>query len=338
MLERFPPGGYPIGWYPVSASRRLAPGQIEPVRYFGRDLALYRTQGGAARLVDRVCPHLGASMSLGRVDGENIVCGMHGFEFGEDGRCVKLAYGTRPPPTARLTSYPIQEVNGYVYTFYSPDGAEPGWKIEPLDWDGWTPLRHERLEFRGHPQETTENSVDIGHFKAVHYYNASVEQAPLADGEKLTSAYRVVRPWFGRRFPNVTFEVGFNVLVHGLGYSLIHATVDHTPISIRFYANAIPIDGERMHLHIAAAIRKLPVPGLNRIIREAVFAGLRHDVTQDIPFWESKHYLEKPLLAEGDGPIAVYRRWCRQFYAAPPMLRPPPGPDPNAFPRGSTPH
>jgi nitrite reductase/ring-hydroxylating ferredoxin subunit len=337
MSERFPPGGHPVGWYPVSASSELAPGQVEPVHYFGRDMVLYRTRAGVARLVDRVCPHLGASMALGRVDGENIVCGMHGFEFGDDGRCVKLAYGTRPPPTARLNSYPVHEINGFVYTFYSPDGAEPTWNIEPIDWDGWTSLRHGRLEFRSHPQETTENSVDIGHFNAVHYYTASVEQAPLTDGEKLTSSYRVIRPWFGRRFPNVTFEVGFNVLVHGLGYSLIHASVDHTPISIRFYANAIPLDGERMHLHIAAAIRKLPLPGLNSIIREAVFAGLRHDVTQDIPFWESKHYLEKPLLAEGDGPIAIYRRWCRQFYAAPSRSRQPAGPPPSVFPSGTHP-
>ena len=60
--------------------------------------------------------------------------------------------------------------------------------------------------------------------------------------------------------------------------------------------------------------RYMAVPGLISIIRESVFMELRHDVSQDIPFWESKHHIEKPLLAEGDGPIGIYRRWSQQFY------------------------
>ena len=51
-------------------------------------------------------------------------------------------------------------------------------------------------------------------------------------------------------------------------------------------------------------------------MRAAVLEGLRHDVSQDIPFWHSKRNTERPLLAEGDGPIAIYRRWCKQFYPA----------------------
>jgi phenylpropionate dioxygenase-like ring-hydroxylating dioxygenase large terminal subunit len=314
MLERFPSERFPESWYPIRPSNQLAPKQVEAVHYFGRDMVLYRTESGRACLSDPICPHMGANLGLGRVQGENLVCGMHGFEFDGEGRCVKLAYGTRPPVTARLTLFPVQEINGYIYSYYSPNGSLPTWKLEPLNWDGWTSLRHGRLEFVGHPQETTENSVDIGHFKSVHHYTATAEGELETDAQKLTSSYRVVRPWFGRRFQRPHFKVQFHVLAHGFGYSLVHARVERTPISIRFYINAVPIDGERMQLHIAAAIRKFPVPGLDRIIREAVFQGLRHDVSQDIPFWESKHFLERPLLAEGDGPIGTYRRWCKQFY------------------------
>jgi nitrite reductase/ring-hydroxylating ferredoxin subunit len=316
MAEQFPSGGYPSGWYAICPSSRLGPGQVELVHYFGRDRVLYRTQGGTACLADPICPHMGANLSMGRVVGENLVCGMHGFEFGCDGRCVKLAYGTRPPPKARLTMHPIDEADGFVFFFYSPDAAAPMWKIEPLDWAGWTPLRHQRLEFVGHPQDTTENSVDIGHFKTVHHYSASVEADPVVDSEKLRASYSVVRPWFGPRLPKLTFSVEFDVLAHGLGYSLIEVEVRRTPIRIRYFVNATPIDGKRIHLNIAASIRKLAVPGLNSIVREAVLYGLRHDVSQDIPLWQGKHYLERPLLAEGDGPIAIYRRWCKQFYPA----------------------
>ena len=56
------------------------------------------------------------------------------------------------------------------------------------------------------------------------------------------------------------------------------------------------------------------MPGASAAYREAAFRGLFNDVQQDIPFWEKKQYLDQPALAEGDGPIPVYRRWCKQFY------------------------
>jgi nitrite reductase/ring-hydroxylating ferredoxin subunit len=314
MTERFPTGGFPAGWYVVRPSRQLKPGQVERVHYIGRDMVLYRSESGVAHLSEPICPHLGAHLALGHVQGENLVCGMHGFEFAGDGQCVKLAYGTRPPPGARIGHYPVHELDGFIFAYLSPGEEQPSWKLEALDWEGWTPLRHHRLELASHPQEITENSVDMGHFKAIHHYNAVAEEDAVADGEKLTAAYRIVRPWLGRRSEWPTFEVVFRVLAHGFGYSLIHADVQRTPISIRYFVNATPIDGERAHLNLAAAVRKSNIPGASSIIREAVFLGLRHDVSQDFPFWESKHHIERPLLAQGDGPIGTYRRWCRQFY------------------------
>jgi hypothetical protein len=36
---------------------------------------------------------------------------------------------------------------------------------------------------------------------------------------------------------------------------------------------------------------------------------------QDIPIWESKRYLERPILCDGNGAIGPFRKWARQFYA-----------------------
>ena len=116
-----------------------------------------------------------------------------------------------------------------------------------------------------------------------------------------------------------TFEVKFRVFAHGLGYSVVHVDVQRTPISIRYFVNATPVDGVHTHLNIAAAIRKIGIPGLDWFVRAAVLEGLRHDVSQDIPYWHTKRHIERPLLAEGDGPIGIYRRWCKQFYPPEPQ-------------------
>ena len=35
---------------------------------------------------------------------------------------------------------------------------------------------------------------------------------------------------------------------------------------------------------------------------------------QDFQIWEHKRYEPKPVLCDGDGPIAEHRQWARQFY------------------------
>lgn len=37
-------------------------------------------------------------------------------------------------------------------------------------------------------------------------------------------------------------------------------------------------------------------------------------VKDDIPIWRDKVYRENPVLCDGDGPIALHRKWFSQFY------------------------
>lgn len=46
----------------------------------------------------------------------------------------------------------------------------------------------------------------------------------------------------------------------------------------------------------------------------AVIQEVVRQMNQDIPIWEHKRYLPKPMLCDGDGPIPEYRRWASQFY------------------------
>ena len=49
-------------------------------------------------------------------------------------------------------------------------------------------------------------------------------------------------------------------------------------------------------------------------VAQAICRDLVRQVGEDIPIWENKLYRESPVLCDGDGPIAGYRRWCMQFY------------------------
>ncbi|HCS26716.1 MAG TPA: iron-sulfur cluster-binding protein, Rieske family, partial [Spongiibacteraceae bacterium] len=49
----------PFGWYQVAYSHELVAGDSRGIRYFGKELVLFRTQSGEAHVLDAYCPHLG---------------------------------------------------------------------------------------------------------------------------------------------------------------------------------------------------------------------------------------------------------------------------------------
>ena len=74
-----------------------------------------------------------------------------------------------------------------------------------------------------------------------------------------------------------------------------------------------PIDEEHLHVRWQFAVPKAadgsPSPVGVAFAREFV-----RQFGQDIPIWESKRYLARPVLCDGDGAIAQFWRWATQFY------------------------
>src|SRR5262245_9975123 len=164
--------GLPSGWFVVASSDEVQRGKKLTRPFMSEDLVIYRTESGEARAVSPYCPHLGAHLGhAGDVKGETIRCAFHGFCFDGAGACVSTGYGTRPPPAARLPVRHVREQHGVIMVWHDPAGKPPTWEVPLLDTEGWSSFVLDRLSLRGHPQETSENSVDIGHFSIVHGYH-----------------------------------------------------------------------------------------------------------------------------------------------------------------------
>src|SRR4028118_742720 len=78
------------GWYWAIRSEDLKVGKVKPVTLQGRDLALYRGKDGNAIALDAYCPHMGAHLAEGKVEGNNIRCFFHHWEFDQTGNCVDI--------------------------------------------------------------------------------------------------------------------------------------------------------------------------------------------------------------------------------------------------------
>ena len=314
MSQRFPFPVIPSGWYVIAMSEELHPGQILPRRNFGRDLALFRTTGGAARVIDAYCPHMGAHLGhQGKVEGEELTCQFHGLTYGEGGRCVRTLSGDRPP-SASLHHWLVREQSGMILVWHDAANQLPSWEVPPLTNDGFTAIAWRRFSFRGHPQETTENSVDFGHFLNTHGFPAATSSEQVKfDGPVLFARYGIERSIQRTLFPGVTMSIDFDVTARGLGYSQVDGTIHQLATDIRFFVLPIPIDTEHIELVLGSSCRGRFRP-MSRMLRSITLRMLCNEVGQDIAVWQHKTHLLAPALTQSEAAVAGYRRWCQQFY------------------------
>lgn len=321
----FPP--FPTGWYFAGRSSDLAPGQLDSRTLAGREIVVWRTRSGKALGSDAYCPHMGAHFGHGgRVDGEELWCPFHGFCFDGEGSCTKTGYDTPPPKTARLAMVPVVERHGLILAWHDALGRDPTFEVPEIETDGWTRTLYETTRLRAHPQETTENSVDVGHLMVVHGYSdlETLEKLRL-DGDHLTVRYAMKRPAdFLGKSRRVRAE--FTIHVYGLGYSRVEVEIPELGLRTRHLVLATPIDGEHIELTIGLSVhdvdrRKVhPLLGfvpqrlVSELVLQGAWRGYRHDVAQDHDIWQHKAYIHPPQLARGDGPVGRYRVWARRFY------------------------
>src|SRR5689334_13093376 len=108
-----PAPAFPEGWFQVGYSQDLAPGQVTRLRYFGRDLVLYRTEGGQAQVLNAHCPHVGANLGVGgTVVGEYLQCPFHNWRYDTAGRCREIPYSAHIPDGALVGTWPTEERSG----------------------------------------------------------------------------------------------------------------------------------------------------------------------------------------------------------------------------------
>ena len=311
----------PFGWYALACSADLAPGDVRPLYYFDEHLVLFRTKDGQAHVTAAFCPHLGAHIGYGgRVEGNEIICPFHGWRFDGEGVCVSVPYARAIPRRAAngpcLYSYPVEERNRMIWAWHHPRHAPPLFDLDDVpelaDPDWGEPTRHE-WEVSTPIQESGENAVDVAHFVAVHGaldmpdakitlagHRRDTEvtiRAPAIDNEgniDLTrmETIRLVTRSCGPGMSTQIFELGAKTIMLG---------------------TMTPITPTRMKLRFTFT-KRLDTPARFKPLVDGLIAEVVRQVGQDIPIWENKVFRETPILCDGDGPIAKYRRWFSQFY------------------------
>ena len=322
---------FPEGWYFIARRKKIEKEGLLQQTWLGEQIVVWCNEEGEVCVAESVCPHLGSDLGPvagGRVRDGRLVCPFHGFEYDVTGQCVATPYAPAPR-SARLRVFETREIEGLVFAWHGVGGRLPQWDLPaPAAATDWSDMAFWSVRFAGHPQETTENSVDLGHLRYVHGYDSVSRVGPVAvDGAWLKSRFDFTRTGTIAGITCFIYDVSAVTHLHGLGYSFVEIREHSIDMETRLWVLATPIDGELIELTLVSQLRRLarprrPIVGMRflpsrlrtRIMNRIIMAGQKRDVLQDVVIWSRKRHQPHPSLCRSDGLIGKYRRYCEQFY------------------------
>jgi phenylpropionate dioxygenase-like ring-hydroxylating dioxygenase large terminal subunit len=158
----------PNYWYAVEYDKKVKRGQVVGVRFWKRNIAVYRGVDGVLRAIEDRCAHRHLKLSLGAVEGCNLTCCYHGWSFGPDGKLAAIKHELfgKAMPRYQLLTYPVKVRYGLIWIFpgdpekaesvplpHIPDLEGPdAWPCDPID-----------FRWQAHHSMILENVNDFTH-------------------------------------------------------------------------------------------------------------------------------------------------------------------------------
>lgn len=155
-------------WHVVAYAADLKAEKPMAVRLLEEDLVLWRV-GEKVHAWRDLCVHRGTRLSLGKVQGETLICPYHGWTYNEDGQCIRFpAHPTQTPPaTACARTYQVREKYGWIWVCL----GNPTQNIAPfVQWDdpSFRKIHCGPYQYKASGPRAIENFLDVTHFPFVH--------------------------------------------------------------------------------------------------------------------------------------------------------------------------
>jgi phenylpropionate dioxygenase-like ring-hydroxylating dioxygenase large terminal subunit len=157
-----------IGAYSGEVGRELLQRRI-----LDQPVVMYRTQAGEPVALAGLCPHRLYPLVKGRLDGDAIQCGYHGFTYDRTGRCVRIPSQDAVPSKFAVRRFPVIERAGIIWIWTGREaGAEasllPDLESMGLGVEGWAVEQHPIATVKARYQLLIDNLLDLSHISFIH--------------------------------------------------------------------------------------------------------------------------------------------------------------------------
>lgn len=243
-------------WHPVAGSDELKPGTHRSITLLGEKLVLFRGERGKPGLLTERCPHRGASLAIGFVDGDSLRCAYHAWQFDTAGRCLEQPAepeGGKNRERYGIKSYPVQEQGGLVFAYL---GAQPVPLLPRFELMA-DPAREHDVGVSDVPcnwLQISENNMDPYHVEFLHMMYTNVLRKkqglpPIRQRHHKKVAFEVFdygiikkRVWEGDSEDTEEWTVGHPVLFPGT--AVVPITADWVQMQIR-----VPTDDQHTRVY-----------------------------------------------------------------------------------------
>jgi len=233
------------GWYWVLRSKELKKGKIKAVNMLGRELIVYRGDDNVVRIMDAYCPHMGAHLAEGKVDGQGVRCFFHHWKFAEDGALTDIPC-QKQHPKAGINAWPADEKYGMIWLWTGETPRHPVPYIPELKDVEEDSTFGNAFEKGCHPNVVMVNAIDEQHFHSVHPMASS-----LADGLHFdVSSYNENCQVFDNDKP-----VPENSLINRILSRFYEGALTYRMVYWNGSTGSVTIGPDMFHFHIIFALR-----------------------------------------------------------------------------------
>jgi vanillate O-demethylase monooxygenase subunit len=133
-------------------------------------VVMYRKNDGTPVAFEDRCCHRRAPLSKGKVEGDNLRCGYHGFLYDETGKAIWAPGQDRLPTGAQVKRFPIVEKHGWVWIWMGdpaiadPAAAPSYHRYDDPSWVHYGGLIH----VEANCMLVIDNVLDLSHLTFVH--------------------------------------------------------------------------------------------------------------------------------------------------------------------------
>lgn len=307
---------YARGWHCLGKSTSYGKEPVQ-LNYFGTRLVAFRGEENQLIVLDGFCPHMGADLSQGYVEGNSLRCSMHAWRWGQDGVCDDIPYAKKIPSKACIKSWPTLERNGLAFVYNDPEDNPPIPEqlppvIEAYGSDDWSDWEVVLIPIHTNCRELVDNMADKAHFGPVHA-SAAMKFHNTFDRHIAVQSMEGMSPRLA----------GDSILktcatYYGPAYMITEMSgeMNGIPVESKLLVSHIPITTESFDLRFGVMVKLFP--GMSKADSDAMVKGYveltQQAFFEDVAYWHTKKRVDNPLLCDGDGPIHRLRQWYNQFY------------------------
>ncbi len=178
-------------WYPVAFSHAITD-KPYAARLLDERVVVYRLSDGTLVAAKDICFHRGVPLSMGHVEGDEIICRYHGLRYDRDGKCVCIpAHPTGLiSPRLRLQMFQAQERYGLVWVRLVDNGPVALPVMKEWDDPDYIQVLPETVAIAAAAGRQVEGFLDVSHFAFVHPESFGEPENPVVPDYKVSKTDR----------------------------------------------------------------------------------------------------------------------------------------------------